>query len=74
MTERARIAGILRAFADQVEDSKGLDQYKELELSSIYVWGMLENGIQAPAIIRKTTIDPEGLSTPDIMELSDEQP
>lgn len=68
MKERKRIATILKAFAKEVEKCKLLDQYKELELASIYVWGTLKNGIQAPAIIRKTNIDAEGLSTPEIKE------
>ena len=73
MKERKRIAGILRSFADQVEDSDKLDEYKELELASIYVWGTLENGIQAPAIIRKANIDAEGLCIPEIEKVSDDQ-
>ena len=57
MTERARVAAILRTFADEVEKSEKLDKYKKLELAAIYVWGFDAKGIQVPAIIRQTDKD-----------------
>jgi len=73
MKEQIRIAEILRTFADQVEDGVGLDQYKKLELASIYVWGTLPNGLQVPAIIRKASIDLENLEVPETGELNNEE-
>jgi len=66
MKERTRISEILRMFADQVEDNEKLDDYKELELGAIYVWGTLPNGIQVPAIIHKSNKDKVNLEVPEI--------
>ena len=61
MEERKRIAAILRTFAKDVEECKKLDKYKELELTSIYVWGKDSKGIQVPVIVRKTDNNMPGL-------------